>query len=241
VPLDALKALATYAHAKRFRLHLALGETAGERDACLAEYGRSPAALLADHGLLDKRFTALHGTHLSDDDIRILGAARVTVCASPASELASGEGVFSTAKFLAAGAALALGTDRQHQTNVLDDARLLEFQLRADRQRPAAVPADLAALFFQAATVTGARSLGAPGGSLEVGRPADFFTVNLYDPSIVGASPEGLLGAVVFASNPRAIREVWVGGSQRVSGWKHPLQSSVVGRFADLQKKLWAS
>jgi formimidoylglutamate deiminase len=50
-----------------------------------------------------------------------------------------------------------------------------------------------------------------------------------------------LLGAVVFASNPRAIREVWVGARQRVSGWKHPLQSPVVGRFADLQKKLWAS
>ncbi len=240
VPLDALKVLAAYAHTKRFRLHLALGETAAERDACLAEYGRSPAALLAEHGLLDKRFTALHGTHLSDDDIRTLGAARVTICACPASELASGEGVFPTAKFLAAGVSLALGTDSQLQTNVLDDARLLEFQLRADRQRPSALPADLAAPFFQAATVTGARSLGAPGGSLEVGRPADFFTVNLYDPSIVGASPEGLLGAIVFASNPRAIREVWVGGSQRVSGWKHPLQSSIVGRFADLQKKLWA-
>lgn len=241
VPLDALKAVATYAHAKRYRLHLALGETAGEHAACVAEYGRSPASLLAENGLLDKRFTALHGTHLSDDDIRTLGAAHVTVCACPASELSSGEGAFPAAKFLSSGVALALGTDSQMQTNVLDDARLLEFQLRGEQKRPTALAADLALPFFQAATVTGARSLGAPGGSLEVGRPADFFTVNLYDPSIVGASPEGLLGAVVFASNPRAIREVWVGARQRVSGWKHPLQSPVVGRFAELQKKIWAS
>lgn len=241
VPIDALKAIAAYAHAKRCRVHLQLGETAAEHAACVAEYGRSPAALLAEHGLLDKRFTAIHGAHLSDDDIRALGAARVTVCACPASELAAGEGAFPTTKFLAAGVALALGTDGQQQTNLLDDARLLEFQLRGDRKRPGAFPTDLGAAFFQAATVTGARSLGAPGGALEVGRPADFFTVNIYDPSIVGASPEGLLGAVVFASNPRAIREVWVGARQRVSGWKHPLQSSVVGRFADLQKKLWAS
>jgi formimidoylglutamate deiminase len=241
VPIDALKAIAAYAHAKRCRVHLQLGETAAEHAACVAEYGRSPAALLAEHGLLDKRFTAIHGAHLSDDDIRALGAARVTVCACPASELAAGEGAFPTTKFLAAGVALALGTDGQQQTNLLDDARLLEFQLRGDRKRPGAFPTDLGAAFFQAATVTGARSLGAPGGALEVGRPADFFTVNIYDPSIVGASPEGLLGAVVFASNPRAIREVWVGARQRVSGWKHPLQSPVVGRFADLQKKLWSS
>jgi formimidoylglutamate deiminase len=240
VPIDALKAISAYAHAKRCRVHLQLGETAAEHASCIAEYGRSPAALLAEHGLLEKRFTAVHGAHLSDDDIRVLGTARVTVCACPASEMAAGEGVLPTAKFLAAGVSLALGTDGQHQTNVLDDARLLEFQLRSDRKRPGAFPTDLATAFFHAATVTGARSLGAPGGALEVGRPADFFTVNIYDPSIVGASPEGLLGAVVFGSNPRAIREVWVGARQRVSGWKHPLQSPVVGRFADLQKKLWA-
>lgn len=240
VPIDALKAIAAYAHAKRCRVHLQLGETAAEHAACVAEYGRSPAALLAEHGLLDKRFTAIHGAHLSDDDIRALGAARVTVCACPSSELSAGEGAFPTAKFLAAGVALALGTDGQQQTNLWEDARLLEFQLRSERKRPTAFAADLATSFFQAATVTGARSLGAPGGSLEVGRPADFFTVNLYDPSLVGASPEGLLGAVVFGANLRAIREVWVGARQRVSGWKHPLQSPVVGRFADLQKKLWA-
>ena len=241
VPIDALKAISAYAHTKRMRVHLQLGEHAAEHAACVAEYGRSPAALLAEHGLLDKRFTAVHGAHLSDDDIRALGAARVTVCACPASELAAGEGTIPTAKLLAAGVALALGTDGQMQTSLFDDARLLEFQLRGDRRRPAALPTDLATPLFQAATVAGARSLGAPGGALEVGRPADFFTVNLYDPSLVGASPEGLLGALVFASNPRAIREVWVGARQRVSGWKHPLQSTVVGRFADLQKKVWTT
>ena len=125
--------------------------------------------------------------------------------------------------------------------SLLDDARLLEFQLRSDRKRPGAFATEMAAPLFQAATVTGVRSLGAPGGALEVGRPADFFTVNLFDPSLVGTSPEGLLGAVVFASNPSAIREVWVGARQRVSVWRHPLQSTVVGRFTDLQKKLWSS
>lgn len=240
IPIDALKAIATYAHAKRLRLHLPLGEHAAEHEACVAEYGRAPAALLADHGLLDKRFTALHGTHLSDDDIRVLGTARVAMCACPGAELTAGEGTFPTAKYFAAGVPLTLGTDSQQQSALLDDARLLEFQVRGERVRPATLAADLALPFFQAATVTGARALGAPGGALEVGRPADFFTVNLYDPALVGTSPEGLLGAVVFNSGPRAIREVWVGGRQRVSGWKHPLQSTVVGRFAELQKKLWA-
>ncbi len=239
VPLDALKGIAAYAHTKKFRLQLALGETAGEREACVAEYGRTPVALLAEHGIFDKRFTAAHGTHLSDEDIRALGAARVTMASCPASELAAGEGAVPVAKLLAAGVPLALGTDGQLQVNLFEDARLLEYQLRAERQRPTALAVDLAAPLFHAATVSGARSLGAPGGALEVGRPADFFTVNLFDPALAGCAPEALLGAVVYGSSPRAVREVWVGARQRVSGWKHPLQSAVVGRFAELQKKLW--
>jgi formimidoylglutamate deiminase len=240
VPLDFLKTVAAYARAKRFRLHLRVGEREDEAAACRAEYGREPVALLAEHGLLDKRFTAIHGTHLGDEDARVLGGARVTVCACPGAEWAGADGGVPTGKLLAAGAAIALGTDGQAQANLLGDARLLEFQLRSDRQRAAAWPADGATPLWHAATVAGARSLGAPSGALEVGRPADFFTVNLYDPSLAGAAPETLLPAVVFASSPRAIREVWIGARQRVGQWRHPLQSSAIARFAELQKRIWA-
>jgi len=50
-----------------------------------------------------------------------------------------------------------------------------------------------------AATFGGARSLGATSGALEVGRPADFFPVNLFDPSIAGAEPGALLNNLVFS------------------------------------------
>jgi formimidoylglutamate deiminase len=239
VPLDFLKTVAAYAHTKRFRLHLRLGEQAAEAAACAAEYGRGPAALLAEHGLLDKRFTAVHGTHLGDDDIRILGAARVTVCACPGADGSSDDGGIPTGKLLAAGVALALGTGGRAQANGLEAGRLLEFQLRSDGRRAALWPGDGAASLFHAATVAGARSLGAPSGALEVGRPADFFTVNLYDPSLAGASPETLLPAIVFAASPRAVREVWVGARQRVGQWRHPLQSPAITRFAEMQKRLW--
>ncbi len=240
VPIEYLKTIAAYARAKRLRLHLHLGAEANEHAGCVSEYGRSPAAVLAENGLLDKRFVALHGTHLTDDDIRILGTARVTVCACPASELHHGDGGFSISKLLAAGGTIAVGTDGNTQTNLWDDLRLLEFQVRTEKQRGVALPGDFASSLFHAATVSGARSLGAPGGAIEVGRPADFFTVNVFDPSLVGAAPDQLLNAVVFAGSPRAIREVWVGARQRVGQWRHPAQSSVIARFGDLQKRLWA-
>ena len=79
-------------------------------------------------------------------------------------------------RLLAAGAALALGTDSQIQINLLEDARLLARFLRAGRA-PGRVRPLAPRQVLQAATAAGARSLGAPSGALEVGRPADFNTV----------------------------------------------------------------
>lgn len=236
VPLAELKIIAAHAHAKRLRLHLHLGESAAEHAGCVAECGRSPVALLAEHGLLDKRFVAIHGTHLAADDVRALGAARVAVCACPAGAIERRAGVVPADRLLASGATIALGSDGAGAVNLLAGARLIDFQLRGG----AGAREDPAKELWIAATSSGARALGATGGALEVGRPADFFTVNLFDPALVGAQPEHLLGAIVFAGVERAVREVWVGARQRVGQWRHPAQSAIVSRFAELQTRLWA-
>ncbi|MDD2763509.1 MAG: amidohydrolase family protein [Opitutaceae bacterium] len=234
MPLDYLKTVAAYAHAQRLRLHVPVSAQPADNEACVAEHGRTPVALLAELGLLDKRFTAVHARHLTDDEVRLLGVARATVCACPNAEPGRG-GAAPADKLLAAGAALALGTDRQGRINLLEDARLFADALH----RPGGPAAGLAGLLLQVATTAGARSLGAPSGALEVGRPADFFTVNLYDPSIAGAEPDTLLDHVVFSLERRAIREVWVGAHQRVANGRHPYQGAIVSRFVELQRKLW--
>ena len=241
VPLEHLKTVAAHAHAQRLRLHLPVSAQPADNEACIAEHGRTPVALLADQGLLDKRFTAIHAIHLTDEEARLLGAARATVCACPTSERERGDGVVPADKLLTAGATLALGTDGEIQIDLLEDARLLEYHLRVTRRRHDVLTAEAALPLFQAATAGGARSLGAPSGALEIGRPADFFTVNLYDPSIAGAEPDALLGNLVFSLERRAVREVWVGGRQCVANGRHPYQGMIVGKFVELQRRLWGN
>jgi formimidoylglutamate deiminase len=98
----------------------------------------------------------------------------------------------------------------------------------------------LAARLFDCATVNGAESIGIPGGGLGAGRPADFFTVDLNDPSIAGASPDDLLSGIVFSLSKTAIRDVVVNGKRIVESGKHSQQDEIVQRFKALQKKLWA-
>lgn len=240
VPPDFLKAVATYAHAQKFRVHVQVSERTADNEACAAAHGRTPITLLAERGLVDKRFTAVNAIQLSDEDVKTLGAARAAVCACPTSARNLGLGATPIEKLLAAGAIVALGSDTQVQIDLLEDARLLEYALRTARGARAVLAPDAATPLFHAATFAGARSLGATGGALEVGRPADFFTVNLFDPSIAGAEPGALLNNLVFSLERRAIREVWIGGRQLVVNGRHAQQGPIVGRFVDSQKRLWA-
>jgi formimidoylglutamate deiminase len=239
VPPDFLKAIATYAHAQKLRVHVQVAERAADHAACVAAHGRTPIALLAECGLVDKRFTAVNAIHLGDDDLKVLGAARAAVCACPTSARNLGLGVPPIDQLLAAGTIVALGSDTQVQIAPLEDARLLDYDLRQRRGQRAVLAPDVATPLFHAATFAGARSLGGTGGALEVGRPADFFTVNLFDPSLAGADPASLLNHLVFSLERRAIREVWIGGRQLVVNGRHAQQGPIVGRFVDAQRRLW--
>jgi len=240
VPPAGLKLLADYAHAQRLRVQIPLPEGPAEHAAGVAEQGRTPVALLAELGLLDKRCTVVHAAHLTADDVRLLGAARASVCACPTTERNRGSGGGPAEQLLAAGVNLALGTGSQTQIDLLEDARLLEYQLRQQRQRRDGLAPDAASPLFHAATAAGARALGAPSGALEVGRPADFFTVNLHDPSIAGADPQTLLASLVFSLERRAIRDVWVGGRQVMANGRHAYHGPIVGNFVELQRRLWS-
>jgi formimidoylglutamate deiminase len=99
----------------------------------------------------------------------------------------------------------------------------------------------LASRLFESASAVGAASIGAPGGSLEPGRPADFFTVDLNDPSIAGADRESLLSHLVFSCERTAIRDVHIGGRMVVQDGRHARQEEIVRRFGEVQRKLWGS
>jgi formimidoylglutamate deiminase len=77
------------------------------------------------------------------------------------------------------------------------------------------------------------------GGSLAVGRTADFFTVDLNDCSVAGADAESLLGHVVFSLERTAVREVCVGGAMVIVDGRHRLEDEIVREFGEVQRKLW--
>jgi formimidoylglutamate deiminase len=247
VPLDYLREVAHYASgAGRMPLHMHVAEQPAELTACLEEHGRTPVELLDAEGLLGQNFTGVHAVHITAAEARALAASRASVCACPTTERNLGDGVVPAETLFALGVNVSLGTDSHAQIDLLEDARELEYHLRLQKlERAVLAPREdddlssLARRLFECATLGGARSLNSPGGRLEVGRAADFFTVDLNDPSIAGAGAEDLLPCVVFGLARTAIKEVFVGGRQIVANGRHAGRGETIERFAALQRRLW--
>jgi len=246
VPLGYLKEVIRYGNEQRMPIHMHVAEQTAEVSACIHEYGRSPVALLSTEGLFSERFTAVHAIHVTAKAIAAMAEARAMVCACPTTERNLGDGVVPADLFFEKGVRLSLGTDSHAQIDLLEDARELEYHLRLQKTERSVLAPDndnaisgLAARLFECATINGAESIGAPTGKLEAGRPADFFTVDLDDPSIAGATEEDLLSSVVFAQSRTAVRDVVIAGQRVVADGRHATQAEVVERFKLLQKKLW--
>jgi formimidoylglutamate deiminase len=246
VPLDYLIELANFARANQLPLHMHVAEQPAEVEACLAEYGRRPVQLLHEQGILDSRFTAIHAIHITDDEVGYLARARAIVCACPTTERNLGDGTSPADKLLGAGIGICFGSDSNVQIDLLEDARALEYHLRMSQLERAVLGPDasqdgLAKRLFDCATETGSRSLGAPGGKLDIGRAADFFTVDLSDPSIAGAGASSLLNHIVFSGERSAIQDVAIGGEWVIRDRRHRLQDEIVRNFQAAQKILWGS
>jgi formimidoylglutamate deiminase len=255
VPLNYLKQVIQYANERDLKVHMHLAEQPAEVSACVAEYGRTPVALLQTEGLLSGQFTAVHAIHVTPKAIPAFARSSAMVCACPTTERNLGDGVVPADEYLKQNVPICLGTDSHMQIDLLEDARELEYHLRLQQLERAVLDVGspsvsegghnelgisaLAGCLFDCATINGARSIGAPGGQLALGQAADFFTVDLDDPSIAGASPADLLASIIFASSRAAVREVVVAGKPIVAEGRHLNQEDVVERFNELQKKLW--
>ena len=111
-------------------VHMHVAEQPAEVSACIAEYGRSPVALLGTEGLLSERFTGVHVIHVTPKAVGMLASSGATVCACPTTERNLGDGVVPVDEFIKQGVPVALGTDSHVEIDLLEDARELEYHLQ---------------------------------------------------------------------------------------------------------------
>ena len=176
---DGLRWCAEFAREEGIRIHIHLAETEKEVTDCVAQYGRRPAALLDDCGILTPQTIAAHCCWLGEAECSLLGKRGVSASHNPASNMKLATGRAMPCAALAhAGANVCLGTDGCASNNNLDmfeetkTAALLQKFFWND---PTLLPAPTA---LAMATTAGARALGCGTGILAEGAPADLILIS---------------------------------------------------------------
>ncbi|WP_062645204.1 formimidoylglutamate deiminase [Streptomyces maremycinicus] len=225
VPADQLATVARWAEERRAPLHVHLSEQTAENDACRAAHGRTPTQLLAEHGVLGPRTTGVHNTHLTGEDIALLGRSATGTCMCPTTERDLADGIGPAVALQAAGSPLSLGSDSHAVIDLFEEARAMELN---ERLRTRTRGHWTAAALLRAASADGHAALGTPdAGVLEAGAVADFTTIALD--SVRTAGPVPRLGAetAVFAATAADVRHTVVAGRHVVRDGAHTLVPDV--------------
>jgi formiminoglutamate deiminase len=218
VPAEAIAGLAAYAGERDLPLHVHLSEQPAENAACLEHHGVTPTRLLADLGALGPRTTAVHATHLTDEDIALLGGSGTTISMCCTTERDLADGVGPAVRLAAAGSPLVVGSDAHMVIDLWEEARAIELDERLVRGRRGHLAAPALA---DALTVNGAASLGWDAGRLCPGSLADLVSVRLDTPRTAGARSGDVLAHTVFSATASDVETVVVGGRLVVQGGRH--------------------
>lgn len=193
-------------------LMIHVAETRHEVERLVEEKGVTPAAYLADLGILSDRTIAAHCVHISPADIDVLRELEVGVASNPVSNLKLGSGVAPLPQMLAAGLKVGFGTDGTASNNTLDllrDAQVASLLYKGITGNPTVLPARQ---LVELLTVGGARVLGLAHriGTLAVGMDADVICVRVDVPH---ATPlRDPFAHLAYAARASDVRHVVVGG-----------------------------
>lgn len=237
VPADQLRDIveaSTDGGGTKRPLHVHVSEFAAENASALSAYGRTPARLLAEHGVLGKATTVVHATHITEEDVHVIGGSGATTCVCPTTAGDLGTGIAPVRALVDAGSPLTLGTDQHALIDLFAEARALEMaeRLRTGTRGVFDVPALVTAM-----TRAGYDALGWEGGALRAGALADFVCLRLDTVRTAGCLPD----QAVMAASATDVDTVVVGGRQVVQGGRHVRFADVGAMMRKAVERAWRS
>jgi cytosine/adenosine deaminase-related metal-dependent hydrolase len=226
---ELMRQSAALAREHGVRLHTHLCETLDEERFTLQTHGLRPVAYMETLDWVGDDVWYAHAVHVNDDEIRLFARKGAGVCHCPSSNMRLASGIAPVKQYLDAGVKTGLGVDGSASNDgncMLGEVRQAMLLARLKMGlRPPEGPMTLlstsdplraaewmtAREALEIATIGGAAVLGRIDiGSLEPGKCADFFTLDLNNVAYAGGLSDPV-AAVVFGA-PTGARHTVVGG-----------------------------
>lgn len=234
VPADAMRAVLA-ALPRDSRVHIHISEQIGEVQDCLAVRDARPVEWLLDNAEVDARWTLVHATHLTPDEIQGIARSRATVALCPTTEANLGDGLFPLRDYLDAGGAWGIGSDSHISVSPVEELRWLEYGQRlATRHRNIAVgnhSPSVGETLLREVTKAAANATGFQGID-------DVVVLDARSPQFAGATAEDAVDRWIFSGNRNLVREVTVAGTRVAADGHHRDRDAVAARYADAMRRL---
>jgi cytosine/adenosine deaminase-related metal-dependent hydrolase len=215
-----LKESAAMARRHKVRLHTHLCETLDEERDTLARFGMRPVEWMETLGWLGDDVWFAHAIHVNGAEISKFAATGCGMAHCPCSNMRLASGIAPIRRYKLAGVKVGLGVDgsaSNDSSNMLAEVRQtmllarLELGLRTAGRPIAEADWMTAREALELATLGGAGVLGRSDiGSLEPGKCADFFSLDLHTLGYAGALHDPV-AAVVFCA-PQTARHTVING-----------------------------
>ena len=189
------------------QLHTHLAETKDEEDFCIEKFGHRPVAYMQEVNWIGEDVWFAHSVHVNQDEIQLYAETGCGVAHCPGSNMRLASGIAPIVNMLTSGVKVGLGVDgsaSNDASHLLGEARLAMLLARLDaglsgasRSGEDAPPLMSARQALEIATRGGAAVLGRKDiGSLEVGKCADLFAIDLNRLDYAGALHDPVAAAL---------------------------------------------
>jgi formimidoylglutamate deiminase len=240
---DIKAVLAAYPGERPIHIHIA--EQTKEVQDCLAWSNRRPVEWLYDKVEIDKRWCLIHATHVSPDEVHMMGHSEAVVGLCPTTEANLGDGIFPAQEFLAANGCFGIGSDSHVSVSALEELRWLEYGQRLKHKRRNRLSAgnrpEVADTLYTAALQGGAQAIGKHIGTIAAGKRADLLVLDGAHPMLANVAPGKLLGRWLFGGNDGWVKDVMVAGKWVVKDRRHAGEEAAQRAFADAMSALMAA
>lgn len=207
VTTELMKQSAKLARKYGVHLHTHLAETEDEEKFCIERFGKRPVEYMQEVGWVGEDVWFAHAVYVNQDEIKVFAKHQCGVAHCPTSNMRLASGIAPLKEYLAAGVNVGLGVDGSasndgaHLLSEVRNAMLVSrvkegitgYSLSDDPNRKLMTARQ--ALYL--GTRGGAAVLGRNDiGSLEAGKCADFFAVNMNQLGFAGMHDP--VSAIVF-------------------------------------------
>ena len=216
-------------------VHIHIAEQVGEVQDSLAVRNARPVEWLLREFPVDRRWTLVHATHLTQEETRGIASSGATVAICPTTEANLGDGLFPLRDYLQAGGRWGIGSDSHVSVSPVEELRWLEYGQRlVTRHRNIAVTAHSPSVGETLLRGVQDSAVDATG----FGHATDEVLLDAAAPALAGATADDVVDRWLFAGNRPLVKQVRVAGRTVVSEGRHVEGEAIARRYGETLRRL---